>query len=90
MQSTFFQLLDSYGITMGNLSSNSHKQTIKKNIVELAKEWGTYFCRLFPVSGGQANRTVQFLGVSHSGLRLIRRDKSGPTDTLQVQLNILT
>ncbi|KAK6643275.1 hypothetical protein RUM43_004780 [Polyplax serrata] len=78
------KLLDGYGITVNNLSSHNTKQTIKKNIVELAKEWDTYFCRLFPVSGGQTNRTVQYLGVSHSGLRLIRREKGAPQDYLQV------
>lgn len=50
----------------------------------MAKDWGTYFCRLYPVSGGQNNRTVQYLGVSHSGVRLIRREKSLPNDYLQV------
>lgn len=50
----------------------------------MAKEWGTYFCRLYPVSGGQTNRTVQYLGVSHSGVRLIRREKSLPYDYLQI------
>ena len=77
-------MLDGYGINMNNLSSQSHKQTVKKNIVEMAKEWGTYFCRLYSVSGGQNNRTVQYLGVSHSGIRLIRREKSVPNDYLQV------
>ncbi|KAL0278610.1 UNVERIFIED_CONTAM: hypothetical protein PYX00_000382 [Menopon gallinae] len=78
------KLLDGYGITMSTMSSQSIKQTVKKNVVELAKEWGTYFCRLYPVSGGQTNRVVQYLGVSHSGIRLIRREKTVTTDYLQV------
>lgn len=76
--------MDGYGITINNVSSQNHKQTIKKNIVELAKEWETYFCRLYPVSGGQTHRTVQYLGISHSGIRLIRKEKGVPQDHLQI------
>lgn len=78
------QLLSGYGITLSTMSSQSIKQTVKKNVVEIAKEWGTYFCRLYPVSGGQTNRVVQYLGVSHSGIRLIRREKTVTSDYLQV------
>jgi len=46
----FFQLLDSYGVTINNLHSSHQKVTIKKNIVDMAKEWPLYFSRIFPVS----------------------------------------
>jgi myosin XV len=43
-------MLDSYGITLSNLHSPHHKVTIKKNIVDMAKEWPTYFARIFPIT----------------------------------------
>ena len=43
------KLLDSYGITLDNLQSTQHKITIKKNVVDLAKQWPLYFARIFPV-----------------------------------------
>ena len=44
------KLLDNYGVTLDNLQSTQHKITIKKNIVDLAKQWPLYFARIFPVS----------------------------------------
>lgn len=44
------KMLDSYGITLDNLQSTQHKITIKKNIVDMAKQWPIYFARIFPVS----------------------------------------
>lgn len=44
------KLLDSYGVTLDNLQSTQHKITIKKNIVDMAKQWPLYFARIFPVS----------------------------------------
>jgi myosin-15 len=44
------QLLDSYGVTLNNLHSSHQKITIKKNIVDMAKDWPMYFARIFPVS----------------------------------------
>ena len=47
---TLLQLLDSYGVTLNNLQSAHQKVTIKKNIVDMAKDWPIYFSRIFPVS----------------------------------------
>lgn len=44
------KLLDNYGITLDNLQSTQHKITMKKNVVDLAKQWPLYFARIFPVS----------------------------------------
>lgn len=44
------KLLDSYGVTLDNLQSTHHKITIKKNVVDIAKQWPLYFARIFPVS----------------------------------------
>ncbi|KAJ1528092.1 hypothetical protein ONE63_008008 [Megalurothrips usitatus] len=78
------KMLDSYGVTLNNLQSAHHKSTIKKNVVDMAKQWNIYFARIFPVSGGHQNPDVQFLAISHSGVRLVRKEKSVPHDYLQV------
>lgn len=44
------KMLDNYGITLDNLQSTQHKITIKKNVVDMAKQWPLYFARIFPVS----------------------------------------
>lgn len=43
-------MLDNYGVTLNNLQSAHHKNTIKKNVVDMAKQWNVYFARIFPVS----------------------------------------
>uniref|UniRef100_T1JBR9 Unconventional myosin-XV n=1 Tax=Strigamia maritima TaxID=126957 RepID=T1JBR9_STRMM len=78
------QLVDGYGITPNNLHSTHHKTAIKKNIVDLARDAAVYFARLFPVSGGRALPQVEMLGVSHSGVRLVRRHRDVPIDWLEV------
>jgi myosin-15 len=78
------KLLDSYGVTLSNLHSSHQKITIKKNIVDMAKDWPMYFARIFPVSGGHQHPGVQHLAVSHSGVRLVRREKGPSEDSLQV------
>ena len=44
------KMLDNYGVTLDNLQSTQHKITIKKNVVDMAKQWPLYFARIFPVS----------------------------------------
>ncbi|XP_021936981.1 unconventional myosin-XV-like isoform X4 [Zootermopsis nevadensis] len=78
------KLLDSYGVTINNLHSSHQKVTIKKNIVDMAKDWPLYFSRIFPVSGGHQHPAVQQLAISHSGVRLVRREKGPIEDALQV------
>ncbi|OXU27998.1 hypothetical protein TSAR_007655 [Trichomalopsis sarcophagae] len=71
------KLLDNYGVTLDNLQSTQHKITIKKNVVDMAKQWPLYFARIFPVSIGPQQPDVQHVAVSHHGLRLIKRSNSG-------------
>ncbi|XP_069684996.1 unconventional myosin-XV isoform X5 [Periplaneta americana] len=82
------KMLDSYGVTLNNLHSAHQKVTIKKNIVDMAKDWPVYFARIFPVSGGHQHPAVQQLAVSHSGVRLVRRDK-GPSNSAEDTLQVL-
>ncbi|CAF5217500.1 unnamed protein product, partial [Rotaria magnacalcarata] len=63
-----------------------NKLAIKKAIIEQARQWATYFCRFFPVSIPKFHSgEIQMLGVSHSGVRFIKRTRTkNKTDTLQV------
>ena len=70
--------------------SGQHKLNTKKNIIEVAKEFPTYFARLYPVTSGQNTEDMQYLAISHSGIRLVRREKSLPTDYLQVSTYQIT
>ena len=101
-------LLDEYDVNLKNVFSNQHKLSTKKNIMDMAKEFPTYFARLYPVSpattgggghkdssGSQHQREssggdAQYLAVSHSGVRLVRREKSLPTDYLQVGKRLIS
>ncbi len=80
-------LLDEYNISLKNVFSNQHKLSTKKAIIEVAREFPTYFARLYPVTSGQNPEDAQYLAVSHSGVRLVKRVKSLPTDYLQVNIN---
>ncbi|XP_012225060.2 unconventional myosin-XV isoform X1 [Linepithema humile] len=71
------KMLDNYGVTLDNLQSTQHKITIKKNIVDMAKQWPLYFARIFPVSIGPQHPETQHVAVSHHGLRLIKRIPNG-------------
>ncbi|KAJ8681733.1 hypothetical protein QAD02_017525 [Eretmocerus hayati] len=71
------KMLDNYGVTLDNLQSTQHKITIKKNVVDMAKQWPLYFARIFPVSVGPQHPDVQHVAVSHHGVRLIKRSNSG-------------
>ncbi|RWS08858.1 Unconventional myosin-XV-like protein, partial [Dinothrombium tinctorium] len=80
----FQRQLQNYGITTENVNSSIHKLPVQRNIVEFAKEFPTYFCRLYPVSGGRNLPNVSLLGVSHSGIRLIQRERDVACDYLRV------
>ncbi|XP_076381481.1 unconventional myosin 10A isoform X2 [Megalopta genalis] len=71
------KMLDNYGVTLDNLQSTQHKITIKKNVVDMAKQWPLYFARIFPVSIGPQHPETQHVAVSHHGLRLVKRTPQG-------------
>ncbi|XP_046641646.1 unconventional myosin-XV-like isoform X4 [Daphnia pulicaria] len=78
------QMLENYGISPENATNGHHKITLKRNVVEMAKEWPLYFARLYPVSGTRQHADVQFLAVSHSGVRLVKRQQIGQLESLHV------
>jgi len=51
--------------------------SIKKQIIEQARQWSIYFCRFFPISliTKSYSNDIQILGISHSGIRLIKQNR---------------
>lgn len=45
-----FLSADGYGVTSSTLHSNAIKLTMKRNVIDVAKEFPNYFSRIFPVS----------------------------------------
>ncbi|KAK7507605.1 hypothetical protein BaRGS_00001540, partial [Batillaria attramentaria] len=81
-------MLEGYGVNKNNFLTKELNLQVKKVIVDTAKEWPTYFCRLFPVAGSGHYTGVRYLGVSHTGLRLITRERSLVDDYLSVMEDI--
>lgn len=46
----FCVITESHGINASNYLTGTFKTQVKRIIVDTAKEWPTYFCRLFPVA----------------------------------------
>ncbi|XP_076459661.1 unconventional myosin-XV-like isoform X2 [Babylonia areolata] len=81
-------MLEGYGVNKSNYLTKELNMQVKKVIVDTAKEWPTYFCRLFPVAGNSHYTGVRYLGVSHTGLRLITRERNLVDDHLSVMEDI--
>ena len=75
-------LLDEYDIDLKNVFSQQHKLSTKKNIIDMAKDFNVYFARLYPITNQAED--LQYLAISHSGLKIVKRQKSLPTDYFQV------
>ncbi|GFR82922.1 myosin-XV, partial [Elysia marginata] len=73
-----------YGVNQTNFLTRDIKPQVKKVIVDTAKEWPTYFCRLFPIAATGQYSGARYLGVSHTGLRLVTRDRTLVDDYLSV------
>ncbi|CAF1023237.1 unnamed protein product [Rotaria sordida] len=78
--------LTSHGVGVIGDINLINKLSIKKSIIEQARQWATYFCRFYPVSIPKYHSgEVQMLGISHLGIRLIKRSRTKTnSDTLQV------
>ncbi|GFO23509.1 myosin-xv [Plakobranchus ocellatus] len=77
-------MLEGYGVNQNNFLTRDIKPQVKKVIVDTAKEWPTYFCRLFSISATGQYSGARYLGVSHTGLRLVTRERSLVDDYLSV------
>ena len=49
-----------------------NEKTIKKEIVEQARQWLLYFCRLFPIESND----YLFFAIGHSAIRFIQRNRT--------------
>ena len=78
--------LRNYGITKDNVVSGAHKLNIQRSVIDFAKDLPTYFCRLYPISGGRKLPNINLLGVCHSGVKFVQREKDPLTgnDVLKV------
>ena len=72
------------GIHSYNPATYSPKSTFKRAIIEMARELPNYFSRLYVVSGGKSVSNIDYLGVSHTGVNLLKRDKTVKHDCLTV------
>ncbi|GAU92977.1 hypothetical protein RvY_04984-2 [Ramazzottius varieornatus] len=82
-------LFEKHGLknTESGFTPSQASATTKKTVIEAAKELPLYFCRLYPVSNEKNDNETSrrlFLGMSHTGLRLIRLEKNN--DDLDVLL----
>lgn len=70
------KLLKSEGVHSYNPQMYSPKSGFKRAVIEAAKELPNYFSRLYVVSGEKSFSNVDYLGVSHAGVNLLKRDKT--------------
>ncbi|CAF2388479.1 unnamed protein product [Rotaria sp. Silwood2] len=78
--------LSSHGVaTIGDIHLIK-TSSAKKDIIDQARQWSIYFCRFFPITTIKSHfNEEQLLGISHSGIRLIKRSRTTTNrDTLQV------
>lgn len=68
------RLLESHGITPNNCLSGHHSVSVRNEVVNLAKSWPLYFAALYPVTGSRRGGEGEIVAVSHSGLRLARKE----------------
>ena len=47
---SLFQKLEELGVTPTNIQATQLKLALKRQVLEMARQWPTYFCMLFPVS----------------------------------------
>ena len=74
--------LKSEGVHSYNPSLYSPKSAFKRAIIDAAKELPNYFSRLYVVSGEKSMLNVDYLGVNHAGVNLLRREKTEAVATV--------
>lgn len=74
--------LKAEGVHGYNPSVYSTRSAFKKTFIETVREMPNYFARLYVVSGGRAWSAVDYLGVTHAGINLLKRDRTLKQDCL--------
>nr|XP_034311051.1 unconventional myosin-XV isoform X10 [Crassostrea gigas] len=77
-------MLESYGVNKDNYLNGNFRDQVKKIIVDTAKEWPTYFAKLFPVAGQGQYGGIRYVGVNHNGINFLTRERSLVEDYLDV------
>lgn len=76
------EFLNSKGLSISFLYDQykSFKIKFKRQLIDMIKDvWPFYFCRLFAVEG---SKECDMLAVSHSGVRLVNKEKSNISENL--------
>ena len=76
--------MEKFEIDPKKVHSSQHKNTTKMNIISMARDMSTYFSRIYPIVSSNQDAEVQYLAVSHAGVKLVKREKNLPTDYLSV------
>ena len=66
--------LETIGIGKANYLHGSHKLTVQKAVVQMARKMPLYFSRFYSIINCKNHPDTNQLAVSHSGLRLVRRE----------------
>lgn len=77
-------VLEDSGVSPSNAQGPSVSLQTKRQIVEAARALPLYFSRIFPASGGRQMPDVQMVAVSHTGMHLVKRQRSDSGDALSV------
>ncbi|CAF0846167.1 unnamed protein product [Adineta ricciae] len=72
--------LSSHGVAMISDINLIKTSLTKKAIIEQARQWSIYFARLFPLR--TTSNDLHLLGVSHSGIRLIKQSRSATSTSI--------
>ncbi|KRX63936.1 Unconventional myosin-XV [Trichinella sp. T9] len=80
------RLLTSNGIELETLTSANISPSFKKHVVQIARSWPLYFCRLYPVtvSSNFGEDRPHYVGISESGIWLIDRQGEGSDEALRI------
>ena len=78
--------MEKYEIDPKKVHSSQHKNTTKMALISMARDMDTYFSRVYPVASADQDVEVQYLAVSHEGVKLVKREKNLPTDYLNVSI----
>ncbi|OUC49793.1 myosin head [Trichinella nativa] len=80
------RLLTSNGIELETLTSANISPSFKKHVVQIARSWPLYFCRLYPVtmSSKFGEDRPHYVGISESGIWLIDRQGEGSDEALRI------